>query len=437
MISDRVSGIGIGWTEFCINIPWAGFSVLIANELALNATWRWCYYIAIIYSVIVIVGTAIFYFPPSHPRHDYDKTRWQEFQELDFIGLALFTVGLTVFLVGLTYLGKSSYSVALVAATVTIGALVFIGGFVYDFTIPKNPIFPYHLFAMFKEFTVHLIILFIAGMIWQAVTTLAPQATLYMYTNKPIQIGITQIPCNLSGVIGGWILPSLVHKIKHVRQQIIFALIIQTVFTACYAAVIPGHKYAWMIFQMFGQCCFTWVTSLAYVASGLFVPQEELGVSAGLIGTFRSAGGSVGNAVFSTIATSIVNKQLGPRIAAAAIGAGYSPAGLEALIPAVIENAVGVPFAFAKTNASTAVIEATGHAFKETYAYAFRRVFLATIPFGIIGIIVAWFVKDPSSLLNNHIAIHQERDVLTGKRFKPGEKEHIEHRGEDGVEKQG
>lgn len=132
-----------------------------------------------------------------------------------------------------------------------------------------------------------------------------------------------------------------------------------------------------------------------------------------------------------------MNKQLGPRIAAAAIGAGYSPAGLEALIPAVIENAVGVPFAFAKTNASTAVIEATGHAFKETYAYAFRRVFLATIPFGIIGIIVAWFVKDPSSLLNNHIAIHQERDVLTGKRFKPGEKEQIEHRGEDEVEKQG
>jgi len=178
-----------------MNVPWTGFSVLIANELALNASWRWCYYIAIIYSVPVIVGTAIFYFPPSHPRHDYDKSRWQEFIELDFIGLALFTTGLTVFLVGLTYLGKSTYSVSLVAACVTVGALIFIGSFVYDFTIPKNPIFPFHLFAMFKEFTVHLIILFIAGMIWQAVATLAPQATLYMYTNKPVDIGVTQIPC--------------------------------------------------------------------------------------------------------------------------------------------------------------------------------------------------------------------------------------------------
>ncbi|KAN0089348.1 putative efflux pump antibiotic resistance protein [Hyaloscypha variabilis] len=437
LLPNKYRGIGLGWTEFCMNIPWAGFSVLIANELALNASWRWCYYIAIIYSVPVIVGTAIFYFPPSHPRHDYDKSRWQEFKELDFIGLALFTIGLTVFLVGLTYLGKSSYSVALVAACVTIGALIFIGSFVYDFTIPKNPIFPYHLFAMFKEFTVHLIILFIAGMIWQAVATLAPQATLYMYTNKPVDIGITQIPCNLSGVIGGWILPSLVHKIKHVRQQIILALVIQAVFTACYAAVIPEHKYAWMIFQMFGQCCFTWVTSLAYIASGLFVPQEELGVSAGLIGTFRSAGGSVGNAIFSTIATSITNKQLGTRIAAAAIGAGYPPAGVGVLIPAVIQNAVGVPFAFAKTNATAAVIEATGAAFKESYAYAFRRVFLATLPFGIIGLIAAFFVKDPSHLLNNHIAIHQERDVLTGQRFNPGELEQLEHRSEAVDAKQG
>ena len=196
-----------------------------------------------------------------------------------------------------------------------------------------------------------------------------------------------------------------------------FALLIQAVFTACYATVIPEHRYAWMIFQLFGQCCFTWVTTLAYVSSSLFVPLEELGVSAGLIGTFRSAGGSVGNAIFSTIMTSIVNKKLGPNIAEAAISHGYSPAGLAALIPAVIENAVGVPFAFAKTNATAAVIAATGEAFKETYAYAFRRVFLSTLPFGIIGLVAAWFVKDPSHLLNNHIAVHQERDVITGERF--------------------
>jgi len=426
LLPNKYRGIGLGWTEFCINVPWAGLGVLLANELALHASWRWCYYIAIIYSVVCIVGTSVFYFPPSRPRNDYDKTRWQEFVELDFIGLGLFAAGLTIFLVGLTYLGMSTYSKAVVGSTVTIGAIIFAACFVYDFTIPKNPIFPFHLFAMFSEFTVHLIILFIAGMIWQAVTSLAPQATLYMYTNKPIQIGITQIPQSMSGILGGWIMPSLVHKIKHVRIQIIVALVIQTVFTACYAAVIPHNKAAWMAFQFFGQACFTWVTTLAYVSSGLFVPQDELGVSAGLIGTFRSAGGSVGNAIFATILNSIINKKLGPNIAEVAIKRGFSPSGLGALIPAVIENAVGVPFAFAKVPGITPeIIAATSEAFKDTYAYAFRRVFLSTIPFGIIGLAAAWFVKDPSHLLNNHVAIHQEKEVLSGKRVEA----HVQHVG--------
>jgi hypothetical protein len=34
---------------------------------------------------------------------------------------------------------------------------------------------------------------------------------------------------SMSGLLGGAILPSLVHKIKHVRKQIIFALVIQYV----------------------------------------------------------------------------------------------------------------------------------------------------------------------------------------------------------------
>lgn len=421
-----IRGIGLGWTEFAINIPFAGLGVLIANLLVIHANWRWCYYIAIIYSVVCIIGTAIFYFPPSRPRNDYEKTRWQEFAELDFIGLFLFAAGLTILLVGLTYIGMATYSKAVVASTVVVGTLVTVACFWYDFKIAKNPIFPYHLFAMFSEFTVHLVILFIAGMVWQAVTSLAPQATLYMFTNDPIQVGITQIPQNMSGVLGGWIIPSFVHKIKHVRIQIIVALVIQTAFTAAYAAVIPNNKAAWMALQFFGQCSFAWVTTLAYVASGLFVPQEELGVSAGLIGTFRSAGGSVGNAIFATILNSIINKKLGSNIAAAALENGFSPANLGALIPAVIQNAIGVPFVLSAVPGITPeVIAATGRAFKDTYAYAFRRVFLATIPFGIIGLAAAWFVKDPSHLLNNHVAVHQEKEVLSGKHAEHHE-QHVE-----------
>ena len=375
-----------------------------------------------------MVGTFFFYYPPSRPQHDFEKSRWEEFKELDFVGLLLFTAGLTVFLVGITYLGRSDYSTALVASTITIGAVVFICAFVYDFTIPKNPIFPFKLLAMFRKYTVHLIILFISGMIWQAIVTLGPQATLFMFTNDPIEIGKTLIPSNCSGLLGGWIMPSLVHKIKHIRYQILFALLMQTAFTASYAAVVPDNKSAWMALQLFGQSCFTWVTSLAYVSSSLYVPLEELGVSAGLIGTFRSAGGSVGNAVFSTIMTSVVNKHLTNNIINAALGAGYSPDNVGQLIPAVIENAAGAPNPFAGVSGVTnEVVSATATAVKNTYAHAFRLVFYSTIPFGVIAFAGAWFVSDPSHLLNNHVAVHQEREVLAQIEHKAHERHDYRH----------
>ncbi|GME36890.1 Sugar transporter conserved site [Neofusicoccum parvum] len=433
LLPNKYRGIGLGWTEFCINVPWAAFGVLIANKLAQEATWRWCYYIAIIYSALCTVGIAVFYFPPSRPRKDYDKSRWDEFKELDWIGLFLFTAGLTIMLVGLTYLGKTQYSKALVGSTITIGALVTAACFAYDFTVPVNPLFPRSLFAMMRKFTIHLLIVFVSGFIWYAMAALLPQASLYMYTNDPTQIGLIAIPNGFGGVVGGWIIPSLLHRIKHVREQIIVALVIQTVFTACYAAVIPHNKAAWIVLQFFGQGCFTWLTTIAYVTAGLFVPQEELGVASGLIGTFRSAGGSIGNAIFSTILHSVTNKELGGNIAAAALAAGADPANLPALIPAVIQNAVGVPGALAAVpgGVSDAVGAATADAFRDTYAKGFRMVFYASIPFGVITTICALFVEDPSPHLTNHIAVVQERDVLAGKRISVhghgGPKENVEH----------
>ncbi|EED16309.1 siderophore iron transporter, putative [Talaromyces stipitatus ATCC 10500] len=416
LLPNKYRGIGLGWTEFCIGFPWIVAGVLLANQLNEHATWRWIYYIGIIYSGVVIVGTAVFYFPPSRPQGDYERTRWQEFKDLDFIGLLLFTAGIVLFLVGFAYLGQPTYSKSLVASTTVIGGLVLIGAFAYDFTIPKNPIFPFHLFSMFREYTVHLVVLFIAGMIWQTVTTWAPQATLFIFTHDPVQIGLVQMPNNWAGFVGGWVFPSLVHKIKNIRYQIIFALVLQTVFTALYAVAIPKHKWMWAVFQLFGQCCFTWVTTLAYVSSSLCVPQEELGVSAGLIGTFRSAGGSVGNTIFSTIITSVLNKRLAPNIIKAALAAGFPADQLEKLVPAAIGAGMGAPNTFSNIPAATAaVIAATQAAFKDAYAHAFKVVFLATIPFGVVAIVAALFLKDASHLLNNKVAVRQEKEVLARK----------------------
>jgi hypothetical protein len=217
------------------------------------------------------------------------------------------------------------------------------------------------------------------------------------------------------------VLPTFSHKIKHFKIQIVVALVIETLFVALYAIAVPGHKAAWMAFQFFGQGCFTWITILCYVTASLHVPQRQLVIAAGLIGTFRCAGGSVGNAVFSTILNGVVGRQLGPRIAAAALENGFPASELGELIPAVIENGVGVPSVFNAIPAATAAVQgATATAFEEAYSYAFQRVAYASIPFGVIAIIAALFIKDPSIYLTNYTAIHMEKEVISGKTRQHG-----------------
>jgi len=205
-------------------------------------------------------------------------------------------------------------------------------------------------------------------------------------------------------------------KIKHLKLQILVALVVQAVFTACLAAVIPNNKSAWMALQALSVGPFALVVLACYVIAGLNIPLRYLGLATGLIGTFRSMGGSVGNAVFNAVLQGVVRKELAATIASAALAKGFDPSNLETLIPATINAAVGVPDAFAAVpGIIPAVEEAALQAFRHVYGRAFRMVFFSTIPFGVMAIIFACFIRDPSVYLTNHTAIHMEKDGMFGK----------------------
>ena len=70
-------------------------------------------------------------------------------------GFFLYTVGLTVLLVGLYQGGNTRvWKQASVIAPIVCGGAAFIGCFVWEFSgIPKRPLFPWYIFAKFREFT--------------------------------------------------------------------------------------------------------------------------------------------------------------------------------------------------------------------------------------------------------------------------------------------
>jgi hypothetical protein len=125
----------------------------------------------------------------------------------------------------------------------------------------------------------------------------------------------------------------------------------------------------------------------------------------------------VGIAIFNTIRNSVVENQLGPRVTKAALAKGFpnDPKELTALMNAVRGAVLGEPTEVAfkgLPNVTPDLISSTITAFRGAYAYAFQRVFLSTIPFGIIALVAAYFIKDASQYLTNHTAVHLEKNSL-------------------------
>lgn len=394
--------------------------------MALNtktgAGWRWGYYIGIIYGVISLVGTFITYFPPTRPQHDFEKSRWQEIKEIDYIGCFLYTGGLTIFLIGLSWAGTPSHpwDSASTIALIVVGFFLLVLCFGYDFMLAKQPLFPLELLRQFREFTVLLVVVFVAGMVFYSMSGLLPQGSLYMFTSSQYRIGVIAIPAGVSEMLLGAFATLCMGFIGHLKLQILVGLTMQTIAIACLSAVIPFNESGWMAFQFFGMGAFQFVTCVAYVIAGLNVPLRYLGLASGLIGTFRSAGGSVGNTIFNTILKTVVSEQLPKRISAAAIANGFDTNNIAALVVATSNNAVGVPDAFDTVpDATPAIRAAAAVAFREAYAAGFRRVFWSSIPFGVLAIIAALLIKDPSQYLTNHTAIHMQEKTEVVKSSKP------------------
>lgn len=185
--------MGLAWTEFNLS-TWAVPGTLLSNALLTHASWRVMFYLAIGFGAFSFIGTFFVYFPPSHPRPD-GKTKFEAFRELDFVGAGLYVAGLAVFLYGLNS-GGSTYPWASAGALapLILGLIVFIGSFIYDFTVPKDPLFPWYLFKNFREFSALVVLVFVAGMVFFAASALNAQTILYLHSADNIKIGIYSIP---------------------------------------------------------------------------------------------------------------------------------------------------------------------------------------------------------------------------------------------------
>ncbi|RFU35442.1 hypothetical protein B7463_g866, partial [Scytalidium lignicola] len=412
ILPNKYRGMGLAWTEFNL-ATWAVPGTLFSNALLTKASWRVMFYIAIGYGAFSFAGTLFVYFPPSHPRPD-GKTKWEAFKDLDFIGTVMYVSGLAVFLYGLNSGGNTyPWTHAGTLAPLILGCIVFLASFIYDFIYPVDPLFPWYLFKNFREFSALPVLVFVAGMVFFAASALNAQTILYLHSSDNIKIGIYSIPSGAGQLVGGVIIPALVHYIKYVHYQLTFAVFMQTLFFGLAATITPTNLNWLMAVQFLAMLPFGWITLNCYTTASLNVPQRDLGIAIGLIGTFRSLGGSIGSVIFSSIFTQTATKQIAKRVTKTIAANQITNT---TLIPELIEAArltiLGVPGQAAQfTDVSASVFDQVVTASRYGYAYAFRITWLASIPFGILALISAACVIDPSRYFTNHVEIHLEKEI--------------------------
>lgn len=218
-------------------IPFSGLAPAIANSLVVNASWRWCYYLMIIFDGLAFVAYFFFYHPPTFEMKHRSATRAAFVRNFDYIGTVLFTGGMVVFLLGISW-GGSVYpwKSAAVISTVIIGALALVGFVAWECLADlKEPLVPMHLFRN-RDYNITCGLLAIGASVYYAFGIVWPSMVNVIYAGgDPIYAGWLQ--CCVGGaftlgqVVGGFVCKAIGNS----RLQIILV-------TTVGGALLAGKK---------------------------------------------------------------------------------------------------------------------------------------------------------------------------------------------------
>ena len=141
--------------------------------------------------------------------------------------------------------------------------------------------------------------------------------------------------------------------------------------------------------------------------------QSEIGTGAGVAGSVRAAISAVSAAVYSAVLSNRLTQTISSEVPSALIKAGLPTSSVPDFIAAI---AVGTPEAFASVVGLTDTITKVGlRAYKVANADAYRTVFLTTIAFSGLALLLSFFVPNVDDRMTSDVVatLHNRGDEKT------------------------
>jgi hypothetical protein len=281
----------------------------------------------------------------------------------------------------------------------------------------KQPLMPMRLFLN-GRWSAATVLLGLGAGIYYAFAIVWPAQCAVLYANSdPMYVGYISVLVGIGFITGQVSAGLLARSIGKTRYQCMVAFFIGGTFLGCAATVKPDNK-ATQISLIYIGCVFIgWNESICLSNAAILVhDQREIGIAGGLAGSVRSIISSILQAVYISIFTNRLEATIPNEVPSALINAGLPASSVAGFLQAIT---AGTSDAFnAVPGASSSIIAVGLSAYKQANADAYRTVYLSTIAFSAVAVILTWWAPNTDHLMTGKVAAtlhHEARNVVDEK----------------------
>ena len=389
------------------SIAGSGFGPSIAYAFVTHYSvgWRGVYWFLLAINGAGLVCWVLFYFPPTfEQKHKGDinsKMYW--IKNFDYVGTFLFSAGIVVFLLGLSWGGGIyPWKSAAVISSILVGTAVLAIFVLWEIYGPiKQPLMPMQLFLN-GRWTAATILLGLGAGVYYAFAIVWPTQCAVLYaTDDPMYVGYISVLVGIGFITGQVAAGLLARSIGKTRYQCMVAFLVGGIFLGCAATVTPDNKATQIALIYIGCVFIGWNESICLSNCAILVhDQREIGVAGGLAGSVRSIISSILQAVYVSIFTNRLSSTIPAEVPPALIKAGLPETSIVGFMTALTSGS-----AFSEIPGITEGIIAIGlRAYKQANADAYRTVYLSTIAFSAVAVILTWFAPNTDHLMTGQVA---------------------------------
>lgn len=228
------------------------------------------------------------------------------------------------------------------------------------------------------------------------------QANILYGNGDTMRVGYMSTIVGLGVVAGQIVAGFLAARLGKTRYQCMVVFILGGVFLGCAALSTPDN-FALTAAMIFLGCFFIgWNESICLANATILVKdQREIGIAGGTAGSVRAAICAVLVAIYVSIQTNRLGETIPEQVPPVLIDAGLPSSSVAAFLSAI---ALGADALKAVPGVTDQIIAAGYRAYQEASADAYRTVYLVTIAFSGLSIILTWWAPNTDDLMSGKVA---------------------------------